>query len=452
MGTPLRFLFNMSDDAPLVCCCVGAGYVGGPTMAIMAQNCNVKITVVDINQARIDAWNSDELPIYEPGLDEIVKAQRGVNLFFSTDVAAAIKEADVIFVSVNTPTKTYGVGAGSAADLKYIEAVARQIGEVADTSKIVVEKSTVPVRCAEAMKSILEPHMAAKGVKHDVCSNPEFLAEGTAVRDLLNPDRVLIGSDQDESGLAAAATVKSLYAQWVPEEKILTTNVWSSELSKLVANALLAQRISSINAISALCEKTGADVQEVARAVGQDSRIGPKFLGASVVFGGSCFQKDILNLVYLCECEGLQEVADYFRSVVDINTYQRNRFAQKVVNTLFGTIGKADCAPRVRLQEGHGRHPRVGLDLRRRRAPQGARAPGHLRPQGQGGDGLLGAGEHLGRPQEHRPHTVRRVLERGRLRHHRRCTRRLHHDRVERVCRTRLAAHLRQHVKARLCL
>merc|ERR1712065_2205 len=275
MGTPLRFLFNMSDDAPLVCCCVGAGYVGGPTMAIMAQNCNVKITVVDINQARIDAWNSDELPIYEPGLDEIVKAQRGVNLFFSTDVAAAIKEADVIFVSVNTPTKTYGVGAGSAADLKYIEAVARQIGEVADTNKIVVEKSTVPVRCAEAMKAILEPHMAAKGVKHDVCSNPE----------------------------------------------------------------LLAQRISSINAISALCEKTGADVQEVARAVGQDSRIGPKILGASVGFGGSCFQKDILNLVYLCECEGLQEVADYFRSVVDINTYQRNRFAQKVVNTLFGTIG-----------------------------------------------------------------------------------------------------------------
>jgi len=339
MGTPLRFLFNMSDDAPLVCCCVGAGYVGGPTMAIMAQNCNVKITVVDINQARIDAWNSDELPIYEPGLDEIVKAQRGVNLFFSTDVAAAIKEADVIFVSVNTPTKTYGVGAGSAADLKYIEAVARQIGEVADTNKIVVEKSTVPVRCAEAMKAILEPHMAAKGVKHDVCSNPEFLAEGTAIRDLLNPDRVLIGSDQDESGLAAAETVKSLYAQWVPEERILTTNVWSSELSKLVANALLAQRISSINAISALCEKTGADVQEVARAVGQDSRIGPKFLGASVGFGGSCFQKDILNLVYLCECEGLQEVADYFRSVVDINTYQRNRFAQKVVNTLFGTIG-----------------------------------------------------------------------------------------------------------------
>ena len=282
------------------------------------------------------AWNSDELPIYEPGLTEIVKMVRGKNLFFSTHVKTAIKEADFIFVAVNTPTKTYGVGAGRAADLRYIEAVARTIAEVAESPKIIIEKSTIPVKTAETIKDIL----AANGgnLAHEVLSNPEFLAEGTAIEDLLAPDRVLIGGERTPGGERALAALVDIYARWVPRERIITTNLWSAELSKLVANAFLAQRISSINAISALCEATGADVDEVANAIGQDSRIGRKFLKASVGFGGSCFQKDILNLVYLCECYDLPEVAAYWESVVDINEWQKHRVSTKIVKSLFNSV------------------------------------------------------------------------------------------------------------------
>lgn len=324
-------------------CCIGAGYVGGPTMAMIAHKCTGHtVTVVDINQARIDAWNSDELPIYEPGLDEIVKASRGKSLFFSTDIDTAIREADMIFMSVNTPTKTYGVGAGRAADLRYIEKCARKIAEVAEDDKIVVEKSTLPVRTAESIKRILESN--SKGRKFQILSNPEFLAEGTAVADLENPDRVLIGGDQTPDGLAAIQKLVDVYAQWVPAENILTTNVWSSELSKLTANAFLAQRISSINAISALCEATGANVDEVAHAIGTDSRIGPKFLKSSVGFGGSCFQKDILNLVYLCEHFGLPEVAAYWNGVIEMNNYQKHRFGRRIISTMFNTVSDKKIA------------------------------------------------------------------------------------------------------------
>ena len=324
-------------------CCIGAGYVGGPTMAMIAHKCTGHtVTVVDINQSRIDAWNSDVLPIYEPGLDEIVKASRGKRLFFSTDIDTAIREADIIFMSVNTPTKTYGVGAGRAADLRYIEKCARKIAEVAENDKIVVEKSTLPVRTAESIKRILESN--SKGRKFQILSNPEFLAEGTAVADLENPDRVLIGGDQTPDGLAAIQKLVDVYAQWVPTENILTTNVWSSELSKLTANAFLAQRISSINAISALCEATGANVDEVAHAIGTDSRIGPKFLKSSVGFGGSCFQKDILNLVYLCEHFGLPEVAAYWNGVIEMNDYQKHRFGRRIISTMFNTVSDKKIA------------------------------------------------------------------------------------------------------------
>ena len=324
-------------------CCIGAGYVGGPTMAMIAHKCTGHtVTVVDINQSRIDAWNSDVLPIYEPGLDEIVKASRGKTLFFSTDIDTAIREADIIFMSVNTPTKTYGVGAGRAADLRYIEKCARKIAEVAENDKIVVEKSTLPVRTAESIKRILESN--SKGRKFQILSNPEFLAEGTAVADLENPDRVLIGGDQTPDGLAAIQKLVDVYAQWVPAENILTTNVWSSELSKLTANAFLAQRISSINAISALCEATGANVDEVAHAIGTDSRIGPKFLKSSVGFGGSCFQKDILNLVYLCEHFGLPEVAAYWNGVIEMNDYQKHRFGRRIISTMFNTVSDKKIA------------------------------------------------------------------------------------------------------------
>ena len=314
-------------------CCIGAGYVGGPTMAMIARKCaDIQVHVVDINPARIDAWNSDALPIYEPGLQEVVEKNRGQNLHFSTDVDAHIRDADIIFMSVNTPTKQYGVGKGRAADLKFIELCARRIAEVAEGHKIVVEKSTLPVRTAETVKRILAntPH----GATFDVLSNPEFLAEGTAMADLENPDRVLIGGESE----AAIDTLVSVYARWVPREKILTTNLWSSELSKLAANAFLAQRISSINAISALCEATQADVDEVAHAIGTDSRIGPKFLKSSVGFGGSCFQKDILNLVYLCEHYGLQDVAAYWEQVVIMNDHQKTRFARNMVRTMFNTV------------------------------------------------------------------------------------------------------------------
>ena len=317
--------------------------MGGPTMAMIAHKCkDHTVTVVDINQARIDAWNSDELPIFEPGLDEIVQQCRGTSLFFSTDIDTAVREADIIFLSVNTPTKTYGVGAGRAADLRYVEKCARKIAEVAETGKIVVEKSTLPVRTAESVKRILESN--CKGRQFQVLSNPEFLAEGTAMQDLENPDRVLIGGDQTPEGLAAIQTLVDVYAEWVPAEKILTTNVWSSELSKLTANAFLAQRISSINAISALCEETGADVDEVAHAIGTDSRIGPKFLKASVGFGGSCFQKDIFNLVYLCEHFGLPDVAAYWNSVIQMNDYQKHRFGRRILASMFNTVSDKKIA------------------------------------------------------------------------------------------------------------
>ncbi|HKK62712.1 MAG TPA: nucleotide sugar dehydrogenase [Bacteroidales bacterium] len=321
-------------------CCIGAGYVGGPTMAVIAQKCpHITVNVVDINPERIAAWNDenlDKLPIYEPGLKEVVNKSRGRNLFFSTDIDSAIDQAQMIFISVNTPTKDYGKGKGMAADLKYIELCTRQIADVANDDKIVVEKSTLPVRTAEAIRNILD------NIGHDcnfsVLSNPEFLAEGTAVDDLLSPDRVLIGGEEDERGQDAIEALAEIYGNWVPEEKILRTNVWSSELSKLTANAFLAQRVSSINSISALCEKTGANVEEVAKAIGMDSRIGNKFLKASVGFGGSCFQKDILNLVYICRSQNLYEVADYWDQVLKINDYQKHRFADNIIQTLYNTV------------------------------------------------------------------------------------------------------------------
>lgn len=307
-------------------------------MAVIAEQCpDVTVTVVDINAAQIAAWNSDDLPVYEPGLFEVVKACRGRNLFFSADVDGEIAKADIVFVSVNTPTKIHGVGAGRAANLKNIEACARTIARVSTSNKIVVEKSTVPVKTAEAMSRVLRSS-AKEGVSFEILSNPEFLAEGTAIPDLRTPSRVLIGGQETETGHAAVMTLASIYARWVPKDKIITTNLWSSELSKLVANAMLAQRISSINAISALCEATRADVDEVARAVGSDVRIGPNFLRSSVGFGGSCFQKDILNLVYLCESYGLTEVAEYWQKVVDINDWQKLRFARKILKSMFNTI------------------------------------------------------------------------------------------------------------------
>ncbi|KAG6401785.1 hypothetical protein SASPL_138650 [Salvia splendens] len=318
-------------------CCIGAGYVGGPTMAVIAVKCpSIEVAVVDISVSRIQAWNSDVLPIYEPGLDEVVKQCRGKNLFFSTDVERHVAEADIVFVSVNTPTKTRGLGAGKAADLTYWESAARMIADVSKSDKIVVEKSTVPVKTAEAIERILTHN--SKGIKYQILSNPEFLAEGTAIQDLFNPDRVLIGGRETSDGRKAVETLKSVYAHWVPEDKILCTNLWSAELSKLAANAFLAQRISSVNAMSALCEATGADVAQVAHAIGTDSRIGPKFLKASVGFGGSCFQKDILNLIYICECNGLAEVAGYWRQVIKVNDYQKSRFVNRVVSSMFNTV------------------------------------------------------------------------------------------------------------------
>ncbi|XP_071965786.1 UDP-glucose 6-dehydrogenase-like isoform X2 [Antedon mediterranea] len=321
-------------------CCIGAGYVGGPTCSVIASKCpDVYVTVVDLSQPRIDCWNSKDfnLPIYEPGLKEVVQQCRGRNLFFSTNIDEAINAADIIFISVNTPTKTYGLGKGRAPDLKYIEAAARRIADVATGNKIVVEKSTVPVKAAESIQRILFANMK-NGVRFQVLSNPEFLAEGTAINDLMNPDRVLIGGEQSTSGLQAVEKLSWVYEHWIPKENIIKTNTWSSELSKLTANAFLAQRISSINAMSAVCEATGADVGEVAHAIGTDSRLGPKFLQASLGFGGSCFQKDVLNLVYLCEALNLPEVAAYWQQVIDMNDYQRRRFATKVISCLFNTI------------------------------------------------------------------------------------------------------------------
>ncbi len=317
--------------------CIGAGYVGGPTMTVIADKCpQYKVTIVDINEEKINAWQTDELPIYEPGLLGVVKRTRGKNLFFTTDIPKAINEADIIFVSVNTPTKTFGEGKGKASDLQFIEKTAHSIVEASDSPKVVVEKSTLPVRTAEAMEKILNNN--PKGIHFDVVSNPEFLAEGTAIKDLQNPDRVLIGSRETEEGIKARQSIVDIYKNWVDDEKIIRSNVWSSELSKLVANAFLAQRISSINSISALCEKTGADVKEISQAIGADSRIGNKFLNASIGFGGSCFKKDILNLVYISETLGLTEVAEYWENVIKMNDYQERRFVKRMLSTMFNTL------------------------------------------------------------------------------------------------------------------
>ena len=339
----LKFTGDNEMENEKTILCIGAGYVGGPTMAMIAAKCpEYKVTVADINADRIARWNSDKLPIYEPGLEQLVAQSRGRNLFFTTDVEKGIRESKIIFVSVNTPTKTFGSGAGKAADLQFWEKSARRIVECSTEDKIVVEKSTLPVRAAEAIHRILQSN--TKGLNFSVLSNPEFLAEGTAVADLENPDRVLIGSMTTPDGHESMQRLVDIYAHWVPRERILTTNVWSSEMSKLVSNAMLAQRISSINSISALCEKTEADIQEVSRAVSMDSRIGNKFLRAGVGFGGSCFKKDILNLVYLCECYNLHEVAAYWEQVVLMNEYQERRFAERIVKNMFNTVSNKRIA------------------------------------------------------------------------------------------------------------
>tara|TARA_B100001057_G_scaffold59679_3_gene52904 strand:- start:8581 stop:9927 length:1347 start_codon:yes stop_codon:yes gene_type:complete len=320
-------------------CCIGAGYVGGPTMSVIALKCpNINITVVDANESKINAWNGplDKLPIFEPGLKEVVKIARGRNLFFSSNIEDSIEKAEMIFMAVNTPTRTEGEGAGMSADLRFIEACARDIAKYSKSDKIVIEKSTVPVRTAEKIKEILTSEN--KNVHFEILSNPEFLAEGTAIEDLSKSDRVLIGGDETKSGKKATKALVDIYAKWIPTDKILTTNVWSSELSKLASNAMLAQRVSSINSLSALCEKTEANIDELSMAIGMDHRIGKHFLKASVGFGGSCFQKDILNLVYLCRFYGLDEVAEYWHQVVKINNYQKNRFAQKIINYFGGNL------------------------------------------------------------------------------------------------------------------
>ena len=326
-------------------CCIGAGYVGGPTMAVIALKCpHINVTVVDANPDKIKAWNGplDSLPVYEPGLAEVVKEARGRNLFFSDDIAANIEKAEMIFMAVNTPTKTEGEGAGMAADLRYFEACAKDIAKYSKSDKMVIEKSTLPVRTAEKIKEILEEN--SNGLHFEILSNPEFLAEGTAIKDLFKSDRVLIGGDETESGKKAVRALVGIYANWIPKEKILTTNVWSSELAKLASNAMLAQRISSINSLSALCEKTGANIDELSKAIGMDHRIGPHFLKASVGFGGSCFHKDILNLVYLCKFYGLHEVAEYWHQVVKINDYQKDRFAQKIIDYFGGDLNEKRIA------------------------------------------------------------------------------------------------------------
>ena len=326
--------------------CIGAGYIGGPTMAVIAlKNPGRKVYVVDIDRARIDAWNSENLPIFEPGLKEVVEQVRGRNLFFSTDIEGCIQKCDIIFVGVNTPTKMFGRGAGRASDLQYWEATARNIAKWAENDKIVVEKSTLPVRTAAAMSAILNTH---EQYRFEVLSNPEFLAEGTAIQDLMTPDRVLIGGDRTPSGEAAVRAVVDIYAgegdAWVPRERILTTNVWSAELSKLAANAFLAQRVSSINAIAGLCEATGADVDEVARVIGADRRIGPKFLKAGPGFGGSCFKKDVLNLVYLSESFGLLTAAEYWTGVIKMNDHQQERIVSRLFREMFNTLANKKIA------------------------------------------------------------------------------------------------------------
>ena len=329
-------------------CCIGAGYVGGPTMAVIADKCpHIHVEVVDINEQRINKWNTDqfdELPVYEPGLADIVKRCRGLNLNFSSLIEENIKKADMIFISVNTPTKKRGVGAGKASDLKWVEACAREVSKHAQGHTIVVEKSTLPVRTAEIIQVILKesnfPNQNDSKKTFDVLSNPEFLAEGSAINDLLNPDRVLIGGSSD----IAIESLSTIYQNWIPKGKIIKTNLWSSELAKLTANAFLAQRISSINSVSALCEETGADIKEVANAIGSDQRIGSKFLNAGPGFGGSCFQKDILNLVYLSEFYGLNEVATFWNEVLNLNNWQKNRISKLITKKLFGTLAEKKIA------------------------------------------------------------------------------------------------------------
>ena len=320
-------------------CCIGAGYVGGPTMAVIALECpDLKITVVDKNSKKIDAWNGDlsKLPVYEPGLSSIIKKVRNRNLFFSNDISTSIEDAEMIFMAVNTPTKTEGEGAGMAADLRFVEACAKEIAEFSKSDKIVIEKSTLPVRTAENIKEILNTNN--NKVNFEVLSNPEFLAEGTAIQDLYKSDRVLIGGESTKSGKKAVKKLYDIYSRWIPKNKILVTNVWSSELAKLASNAMLSQRISSINSLSALSDKTGADIEELSEAIGLDHRIGPHFLKPSPGFGGSCFQKDILNLVYLCKYYGLDEVAEYWHQVIKINDYQKNRFANRIINEFNGNL------------------------------------------------------------------------------------------------------------------
>ena len=325
-------------------CCIGAGYVGGPTMAVIAKNCpDVQVEVVDINEERINSWNNsnlENLPVFEPGLSEIINNVRGKNLFFSTSVHESIQKADMVFISVNTPIKKKGLGAGETSDLRWVESCARQISEFAEGHTIVVEKSTLPVRTAQTIKDILFSSGYAKNKSFSVLSNPEFLAEGTAIKDLENPDRVLIGGEDEE----AMKSLNDIYLNWIPQQKIILTNLWSSELSKLSANAFLAQRISSINSISAICEVTGADIKEVASAIGKDTRIGSKFLKAGPGFGGSCFKKDILNLVYLAKYFGLDEVADFWRNVVKINSWQQRRIYEVIVQKLFGNVADKKIA------------------------------------------------------------------------------------------------------------
>jgi len=327
-------------------CCIGAGYVGGPTMAVIAKNCpNIKITVVDLNEERINLWNDSDIsniPVFEPGLQDIIKKVRNRNLFFTTELADSIKNADMVFISVNTPTKTKGLGAGRASDISWVEACTRQVAKYSEGETIVVEKSTIPVRTAEAVKAILKNNSDSNdnNCKFSVLSNPEFLAEGTAIQDLQNPDRILIGGEN----LSSINHLKNIYLNWVSEDKIISTNLWSSELSKLTANAFLAQRISSINSIAALCEVTGANIEEVKNAIGLDTRIGKKFLNSGPGFGGSCFKKDILNLTYLCEHFGLPEVAAYWDQVVSINKWQQYRIYEMVINKLFGNVNKKKIA------------------------------------------------------------------------------------------------------------
>ena len=326
------------------------------------HNPALRVTVIDRDEQRIRRWNSAHLPIREPDLNSIVRVTRDglearpvpageaqippendafsqarpANLFFTTACTESIAKADMIFIAVNTPTKTFGTGAGHATDMTAFECVIQDIAKHARPDVILVEKSTVPCRTAKMVQDILDD--VRPGSRMQILSNPEFLSEGTAVKDLMKLDRVLIGSPATSEGRRAAVALTTLYASWVPRSKISGTHVFSSELSKLVANAMLAQRISSINSIGAICEKTGADVQEIATSIGLDRRVGPQFLKAGLGFGGSCFRKDIGSLVYLAKTLGLDEVADYWHSVLIINQSQRTRFTRKVISRLNGTL------------------------------------------------------------------------------------------------------------------